>query len=97
MKIADTADMKKKNATLFRNFMAGNGITQDKLEAKIGQYVGKNYPAGGAAEEHNRIVARSNLRKELARDSMSTKLLVKALTMCGCGKLTIDGMLEMRG
>ena len=96
MKISDTKEIKAANATIFRNFMKANDVTQDKLDAKIGQYVGKKYPERTTSAEHNRVVARHNLRKELGRDNMPTKVLVKGLTILGCGKLSIDGMLEMR-
>lgn len=84
-------EKKRSNAVLFRKLMQERRINKVKFEQGVAGYVlSKEIPSA-----HQRLIAAHNLRKELARDSMSDKLLAKGLKVIGMsdeevGKILLD-------
>lgn len=92
----DSIETKEKNAQLFRAFLNHNKISTESLHERIAKYVGEQYPENTARDEHNRVVARHNLRKELSRENMSTKVLKKGLAICGLTPTMIERTISIR-
>jgi hypothetical protein len=92
----ESKEMKEKNAQLFRRCMSDKNATPQAVLDAIGRYVGKEYPDNTAGDERNRIAARGNLNKELNRNAMTEKVLVKGLTILNYTKVEITTMLADR-